>query len=127
MRIGDVAGRVGMSVSTLRAWERRYGVLRPERTVGGHRVYREEDVDRVRTIQARIAAGWTVAAAAETLTDRALTVSDVIDDVVVLRALAAARHHMLQAESPDAVVEALVGFVGELGGAAVPAPTEPDP
>src|SRR3954462_9494118 len=111
MRIGDVAVRVGMSVSTLRAWERRYGVLRPERTAGGHRVYREDDVDRVRTIQARIAAGWTVAAAAAALTDRALAASDLIDDVVVLRALAGARHHMLQAESADAVVEALLAFV----------------
>jgi len=32
LRIGAVARRTGVAVATLRAWEARYGVLRPSRT-----------------------------------------------------------------------------------------------
>ncbi|MBM3698005.1 MAG: MerR family DNA-binding transcriptional regulator, partial [Actinobacteria bacterium] len=35
MAIGSLARRTGVPVDTLRAWERRYGVLRPTRTAGG--------------------------------------------------------------------------------------------
>ena len=36
-----------VGTSTLRAWERRYGLLHPERTPKGHRLYSEKDVERV--------------------------------------------------------------------------------
>jgi len=39
LSIGQLAERTGVSVETLRAWERRYGVLRPVRSRGGHRRY----------------------------------------------------------------------------------------
>ena len=45
LRIGAVARRTGVAVTTLRAWESRYGVLRPGRTEGGHRLYSEEDYE----------------------------------------------------------------------------------
>ena len=44
MPIGEVARRTGVTVPTLRAWERRYGLLLPVRTAGGHRRYTDEDV-----------------------------------------------------------------------------------
>src|SRR6185312_8501285 len=37
-RIGELSRRTGASTDLLRAWERRYGLLRPERTAGGFRV-----------------------------------------------------------------------------------------
>jgi DNA-binding transcriptional MerR regulator/methylmalonyl-CoA mutase cobalamin-binding subunit len=43
-RIGVVAQRTGLSEEVIRAWERRYGVPRPQRTRGGYRVYSEDDV-----------------------------------------------------------------------------------
>ncbi|MEX2324307.1 MAG: MerR family transcriptional regulator [Nitriliruptoraceae bacterium] len=64
MRIGEVALRTNVKVPTLRAWERRYGLLQPERTVGGHRLYSERDVVRVRDMSRLIADGWSVSAAA---------------------------------------------------------------
>lgn len=64
LRIGEVARRTGIGVATLRAWERRYGLLRPIRTAGGHRRYSDEDVDRVRSVQALVDDGWAVTAAA---------------------------------------------------------------
>lgn len=50
LRIGELAQRVGVSTHVLRAWERRYGLLHPERTVGGYRVYSLADERRVRAV-----------------------------------------------------------------------------
>jgi MerR family transcriptional regulator, light-induced transcriptional regulator len=64
LRIGEVARRTGVAVPTLRAWERRYGLLSPARTDGGHRLYSEADVDHVRSMQRLLEGGWSAAAAA---------------------------------------------------------------
>jgi MerR family transcriptional regulator, light-induced transcriptional regulator len=64
LRIGEVSRRTGVAVPTLRAWERRYGLLEPARTDGGHRLYSEADVDRVRTMTRLLDDGWSAAAAA---------------------------------------------------------------
>jgi len=68
LRIGAVARRTGVAVATLRAWESRYGVLRPGRTDGGHRLYSEEDVDRVLAVLRLTGQGWSVSAAAGSVT-----------------------------------------------------------
>ncbi|MBW3668046.1 MAG: MerR family transcriptional regulator [Actinobacteria bacterium] len=65
MRISEVALRTGVNAATLRAWERRYGILRPERTGGGHRVYTMDDVARVRAVAVLVDGGMRPAAAAE--------------------------------------------------------------
>jgi MerR family transcriptional regulator, light-induced transcriptional regulator len=64
LRIGEVARRTDVAVPTLRAWERRYGLLAPRRTEGGHRLYSEADVERVRRMGALLAEGWQAGAAA---------------------------------------------------------------
>jgi DNA-binding transcriptional MerR regulator len=51
LRIGELSRRSGVSVELLRAWERRYGVLRPQRSAGGLRLYSSGDLDRVRAMQ----------------------------------------------------------------------------
>jgi len=68
LRIGAVARRTGVAVATLRAWESRYQVLQPCRTDGGHRLYSEEDVDRVLAVLRLTAQGWSVSAAAASVT-----------------------------------------------------------
>lgn len=45
-----VSQRTGVNSVTLRAWERRYGLLKPVRTPKGHRLYSEEDIARVAKI-----------------------------------------------------------------------------
>jgi DNA-binding transcriptional MerR regulator len=40
----------GVNAITLRAWERRYGLLKPSRTDKGHRYYTASDIEHVRTI-----------------------------------------------------------------------------
>src|SRR5688500_11462563 len=64
LRIGELSRRLGVSDHVLRAWERRYGLLRPVRTAGGFRLYSEADLDRVRRMQAYLAQGLSAAEAA---------------------------------------------------------------
>lgn len=52
MRIGELAAKVGVSTHVLRAWEGRYGLLRPQRSAGGYRLYGHEDERRVREVVA---------------------------------------------------------------------------
>lgn len=42
-----VADRTGLSAHAIRAWERRYGAIQPARSAGRHRLYSEEDVQRL--------------------------------------------------------------------------------
>ncbi|WP_440812395.1 MerR family transcriptional regulator [Pseudomonas syringae] len=48
--IREVARQTGVNAVTLRAWERRYGLIVPHRTAKGHRLYSEEHVQRVMKI-----------------------------------------------------------------------------
>jgi DNA-binding transcriptional MerR regulator len=70
MPIGEVARRTGVTVPTLRAWERRYGLLLPVRTAGGHRRYSDEDVQRVLAVLELTGQGWGVGAAARRVAGR---------------------------------------------------------
>ncbi|MFC8096672.1 MerR family transcriptional regulator [Streptomyces sp. NPDC057301] len=56
MRIGELARLTGVSERSLRYYEAQ-GLLRAERTPGGHRDYPEAAVDRVVRIQELFAAG----------------------------------------------------------------------
>jgi DNA-binding transcriptional MerR regulator len=48
--IREVSRLTGVNPVTLRAWERRYGLVVPIRTDSGHRLYSMTDVERVRSI-----------------------------------------------------------------------------
>lgn len=63
-RIGELARRTGTSADLLRAWERRYGLLRPARTQGGFRVYTEDDALRVERMRTGLERGLAAAEAA---------------------------------------------------------------
>lgn len=65
MKIGELSRRTGTTVDVLRVWERRYGLLRPRRTRGGHRLYSTLDEHRVRLMLRHLAAGRRPAQAAE--------------------------------------------------------------
>lgn len=69
MPIRDVAEKTGVNPVTLRAWERRYGLLTPLRTPKGHRLYRQEDVERVIQIQQWLNRGVAVSQVKSLLED----------------------------------------------------------
>src|SRR5471030_955900 len=48
--IRDVARITGVNAVTLRAWERRYGLIVPQRTPKGHRLFSAEHVQRIHNI-----------------------------------------------------------------------------
>jgi DNA-binding transcriptional MerR regulator len=48
--IREVSRLTGVNPVTLRAWERRYGLIQPTRTDSGHRLYSMTDIERVRSI-----------------------------------------------------------------------------
>ncbi|KGT89474.1 transcriptional regulator [Erwinia typographi] len=58
--IGEVAVRCGINPVTLRAWQRRYGLLKPQRTEGGHRQFDEEDIQRIEEIKRWVESGVPV-------------------------------------------------------------------
>lgn len=55
----------GVNPTTLRAWERRYGLVTPVRGEGGHRGFTAEDLDRIRQMVELTRAGISASAAAE--------------------------------------------------------------
>lgn len=58
--IRELSLRTGVNSVTLRAWERRYGLLKPKRTGKGHRLYDQGDVQRVEAILRWIQQGVAV-------------------------------------------------------------------
>ena len=64
LRIGELSRRIGESPELLRAWETRYGLVAPERTPGGLRLYSEEDERRFRAMREHINAGLSASEAA---------------------------------------------------------------
>ena len=64
LRIGELSRRVGVSPELLRAWETRYGLLRPDRSEGGLRLFSQEDERRVHLMRRHIASGLSASEAA---------------------------------------------------------------
>jgi DNA-binding transcriptional MerR regulator len=69
LRIGELARRTGTSPELLRAWERRYGLLRPSRSQGGFRLYTAADEARIRRMRDYLARGVAAAEAARLAVD----------------------------------------------------------
>lgn len=59
-RSGDAARRAKMPVTTLRIWERRYGVVAPPKSESGQRLYSEEDVRRLSLLKGLVQRGHPI-------------------------------------------------------------------
>src|SRR3954465_5974966 len=77
LRIGELSKRSGVSPHVLRAWERRYGLLRPTRSSGGLRLYSGDDLKRVRLMREHLGQGAAAAEAAALVTGAARAVAAV--------------------------------------------------
>jgi DNA-binding transcriptional MerR regulator len=60
--ISAVARMVGVPAATIRTWEDRYGLVVPARNVGGHRLYRRDQVEQLRFVRTRMTGGGLSAA-----------------------------------------------------------------
>lgn len=65
--IKAVVQRTGVPADTVRAWERRYGVPRPERTPAGQRRYSERDIAVIGWLRERTSEGMTISQAVSLL------------------------------------------------------------
>ncbi len=72
--IRTVAAQTGVTAVTLRAWERRHGLIRPQRTPKGHRLYTAADIARIQDILALLRQGISIG-----------QVKPLLDDAAVLR------------------------------------------
>jgi MerR family transcriptional regulator, light-induced transcriptional regulator len=61
--IKTVVQQTGITPATLRAWERRYGVLSPGRSDGGYRLYSERDIAVLRWLKAQVEGGVAISSA----------------------------------------------------------------
>jgi len=55
-----VVRETGIKPDTLRAWERRYGLPKPVRTEGGHRLYSDHDIEMIKWFIARQEEGMRI-------------------------------------------------------------------
>ena len=106
-----VIARTGLTADVLRAWERRYGAVRPQRSGGRQRLYSEEDVNRLTLLRRATLAGHSIAEVARLRTE-------------ALEALVDAPHADASPAAPDlesAVVRTALAAAERLDGAALEA------
>ncbi len=68
--ISAVGRMVGLPVATIRTWEDRYGLVVPDRNASGHRLYSRAQIEQLRFVTSRIAAGLTAADAHRLLAEQ---------------------------------------------------------
>ncbi len=134
MRIGELAGRVGLTAHVVRVWETRYGLLRPTRTPAGYRLYGPGDERRLRAVVELRDAGVPTAQAVErvlhaerlTASSEAVTPPAAADDFIAELVHGVARfdepllHGILDSvfahlSIEDAIREVLMPFLVEVG------------
>ena len=124
LRIGEFAQRVGVSPELLRAWEQRYGLLRPGRSPGGFRLYGDEDAARVARMRRALDQGLSAAQAARVALESDRPSQGVIVDARtrLLDAVEQYDEAGLQAALDDGL--AAVGLEAFVGDLILPALTE---
>ncbi len=65
--IRTVSAITGIKPITLRAWERRYGLIKPRRTESGHRVYSARDIDKINRAVLLVDKGHSISHVAQML------------------------------------------------------------
>lgn len=83
LQIGEVAARVGVSVDTIRYYERRRLIERAWRTTGGFRLFAPETVGRIKFIKQAQELGFSLDEIRELLTDgRGVTECQCVRDLL---------------------------------------------
>ncbi len=68
VNISEVCQQTGVAAVTLRAWERRYGIIKPKRTAKGHRLYSQENIEEIKQIVSWLNRGVAISKVAALLT-----------------------------------------------------------
>ena len=88
-----VVRRTGLTADVLRAWERRYTAVEPERSSSGRRLYSDDDIERLRLLKRATAAGRSIGQVASLATDAlaAMVRDDEVQEAAAPRAEAGPR------------------------------------
>ncbi len=106
--IREVARQTGVNAVTLRAWERRYGLIVPQRTPKGHRLFSAEHVQRILTILTWLNRGVAVSQVKQLLdTPQAFTEPVENDWQVLHQTLLHAVSHLNERALDDTVNQAM--------------------
>ncbi len=68
--IGAVARMLDLSAATIRTWETRYGLVKPQRSGGGQRLYSRDQVEQLRFVRTQVEAGRRPGEAHRLLSER---------------------------------------------------------
>jgi MerR family transcriptional regulator, light-induced transcriptional regulator len=107
--IRTVCALTGLNPITLRAWERRYGFIEPNRTPGGHRLYTQEHVDQINRALSMLADGMPIGAAARAVR-RSAAGSSRTDVWDALRSRAISAVTRFDESALDAIYESALGL-----------------
>lgn len=77
--IREVSNLTGVNSITLRAWERRYGLIEPVRTDGGHRLYTMEHIERIKAAVKLTEQGIPISQVKSRLNQAAIKVKEIIN------------------------------------------------
>jgi MerR family transcriptional regulator, light-induced transcriptional regulator len=111
-RIKTVSQRTGVKTETLRAWERRYGIVRPTRSDAGYRLYSDAEISAIARVKELVDSGLAVAEAVDQARREGLVADDAThgssapEGGALKAALNALRGAMLDLDRPraDAIV-----------------------
>jgi MerR family transcriptional regulator, light-induced transcriptional regulator len=136
LSIKSVARIANLSIDTIRAWEKRYRAVVPERAHGGRRVFSSRDVERLILLRDIVATGVSISHVAGCATSELRGMARIAaqrgesDDAEVVRILRSVRAHDVSLLSEELLQVALVRSAAEFGDdivAAVLSEVERDP
>jgi DNA-binding transcriptional MerR regulator len=108
LRIGEFARRVGVTPELLRAWESRYGLMRPTRSPGGFRLYTSADAARVERMRRGLDDGLSAAEAARAALAEERPSAGLLEDAAVRLRDAVGRYD--EAAAHSVLDESLAAF-----------------
>ena len=107
--IKQAAARTGLTIPTIRAWERRYGVVQPERTDSGYRLYDEAAIERLAAMRSLVEQeGWRPSQAAARIRTPGVDIAALIRPMRTTATVPPARS---EAEPPTTQDPAVASFV----------------
>lgn len=103
----EVESRTGIPSTTLRQWERRYGLPSPQRKSNGYRLYSEADLKHLQFIQVRLSEGINISRAVELCLEHFRTAPVTLSALETPETLLARRKSSLERGLMDYVEELL--------------------
>lgn len=113
--IKQAAARTGLTIPTIRAWERRYGVVSPDRTPAGYRLYDDAAIERLSAMRSLVEIdGWRPSQAADHLATPGLDLASVAGRTDAASRVTDAGRPTEPADVADGAVRAFVAAAGRL-------------